>query len=307
MGALLRTLYGPELLRTTLLLDLVWFVCALTYYCLVLMTAALSSSSGETTCDPRGGLALEWEDYLAAAAVAAAEAPGLLGAGIIIDWYGRIAALQLGLGCAAASSLLLALAGSVAATSRTLRVVALFASRAAIEAAFSVLYVFTPELYPTRARSLGLALCNAHSRLGGVLAPYLIVSLLESGRVGTAGAALGTLCLLAALATYYFPRDTTGASMGETHHLPLRGHRHGSSDTGSGNQSAGGSTTQEHPGSQLRPSRSSPSLSANALVADEGCSARRAGFAAEEVELSEDVGTGDPRGAVCRFIPIGAS
>lgn len=293
MGALLRTLYGPELLRTTLLLDLVWFVCALTYYCLVLMTAALSSSMGETTCDPRGGLALEWEDYLAAAAVAAAEAPGLLGAGLVIDRYGRVAALQLGLGCAAGASLLLAGAGSVAAASRTLRVAALFVSRAAIEAAFSVLYVYTPELYPTRARSLGLALCNAHSRLGGVLAPYVIVSLLESGRAGAAAAALGTLCVLAAAAACFFPRDTLGAALGDAHH---RGR-----DAAPG----GGPAAQARVGAQLRPSRSSPSLTSTAHAAEEGRGGGAAGFPAEELELCEDCA--GPRGAVCRFIPVVAA
>jgi hypothetical protein len=78
---------------------------------------------------------------------------------------------------------------------------------------FSCLYVYTPELYPTAVRSVGLALCNGFSRLGGFLAPFATVYLVEGGHTHWAEALLGTLCACAAAAAFALKYETRGRDL----------------------------------------------------------------------------------------------
>lgn len=73
-----------------------------------------------------------------------------------------------------------------------------------------------PQLYPTAARSFGLALCNGFSRLGGFCAPFATVYLVESGRSHSAEALLGGLCGAAALAAFLLPYETRGRDLQST-------------------------------------------------------------------------------------------
>ena len=41
---------------------------------------------------------------------------------------------------------------------------------------FSVVYVYAPELYPTTVRSIGMGLASMMARIGGVAAPYIILT-----------------------------------------------------------------------------------------------------------------------------------
>lgn len=58
--------------------------------------------------------------------------------------------------------------------------VILFVSRCFTLCAFTVLYIFTPEAYPTSSRSLGMGVNNAFSRAGGMIAPFIAVNLPEA-------------------------------------------------------------------------------------------------------------------------------
>ena len=40
----------------------------------------------------------------------------------------------------------------------------------------SVVYVYAPELYPTTVRSIGMGLASMMARIGGVAAPYIILT-----------------------------------------------------------------------------------------------------------------------------------
>lgn len=43
-----------------------------------------------------------------------------------------------------------------------------------VTAAFSMVYVYTAELYPTVVRNMGVGVSSTASRLGSILAPYFI-------------------------------------------------------------------------------------------------------------------------------------
>ena len=47
--------------------------------------------------------------------------------------------------------------------------------------AWGVIYTYTPELYPTFIRALGSGYAAGFGRIGGIIAPALVGSLLASG------------------------------------------------------------------------------------------------------------------------------
>lgn len=76
-------------------------------------------------------------------------------------------------------------------------------SQMGISMSFSVVYIYTGELYPTEVRSIGLGLCSMAARIGSMLCPYVMITR-EYGNwlppiilgVIPASAALGTLIFL---------------------------------------------------------------------------------------------------------------
>jgi MFS family permease len=237
----LPKIFSPHLAKTTSLLWAIWLINALTYYGLVLLTTSIQASSSRNNanissvssnsdgdggdeqqharCTPDGRPNFTSSDYLAVLITSAAEAPGLAAAAFFIDGKGRVWCLRAALLlCSACVLTLLAVptdATSSTSWSSSIQLGLLFTARASIEASFSALYVYTPELYSTSIRAQGLALCNAFSRLGGFLAPFATVYLVESGRTGAAELLLGVLLLVAAGAAMALPFETKGIDLGE--------------------------------------------------------------------------------------------
>ena len=67
-----------------------------------------------------------------------------------------------------------------------LDIAALFCTRMFAYGAFIVLFIYTPELYPTQIRSFAFGLYNALSRLGGLFSPFIAVDLFEKVRTRVA-------------------------------------------------------------------------------------------------------------------------
>ena len=53
------------------------------------------------------------------------------------------------------------------------RVLLTMIGKAAITYSYALIYLYTPELYPTVVRGAGLGLATMMSRIGGVLAPLI--------------------------------------------------------------------------------------------------------------------------------------
>jgi len=206
----LKEVFSKKLAKTTSLLWIIWFANATTYYGLVLLTTTLQAADSEegNRCTDDGEAAFTTSDYTAVFVTSLAEAPGLLIAALLIDSKGRLWCLRLGMSLCSVCILLLLLNGG-----KVLQLVLLFCSRACVEGTFSILYVYTPELYPTEIRSFGLALCNGFARLGGFMAPFATVYLVESGQTIWSVIALGSLCTLATVATVLLPIETMGKDL----------------------------------------------------------------------------------------------
>jgi len=78
---------------------------------------------------------------------------------------------------------------------------------------WSVLYAYTPELYPTRVRATGSGCASAVGRLGSLLGPYIVgVVLPAAGATGVFSLGAGAFVIAAAV-VLLLGEETKGRSL----------------------------------------------------------------------------------------------
>ncbi|CAB3402973.1 unnamed protein product [Caenorhabditis bovis] len=207
-----------RLRTTTILLWVIWSITAFAYYGMVLFTTVLfqshdechggiSSNSTEIdTCQP-----LTRSDYLDLLQTTFAEFPGLVITVFIIEWIGRKKTMALEFAVFAIFTFLLFLC-----LDRVTVTVMIFVARAFISGAFQCAYVYTPEVYPTTLRAVGLGTCSAMARIGAIITPF--VAQVASGHslslpIGIYGAA----AVVGLIASLSLPIETKGRQMMDSH------------------------------------------------------------------------------------------
>ncbi|XP_069580255.1 putative transporter SVOPL isoform X1 [Brachyistius frenatus] len=90
--------------------------------------------------------------------------------------------------------------------------VLLFLLRSLVSMNFNVVYIYTAEVYPTVARSLGMGFCTSFSRIGGMIAPF-IAQVLMSQSVILALSPFAVACLVCALGNFLLPIETKGRAL----------------------------------------------------------------------------------------------
>lgn len=85
-----------------------------------------------------------------------------------------------------------------------------FTGKMAITAAFSAVFLYTPELYPTNLRSVGIGFASAIARIGGMLAPF--AGLFAAYVPWAPGTIFSVLCLVVAGIVLYLP-ETRGVEL----------------------------------------------------------------------------------------------
>ncbi|CAM6017667.1 unnamed protein product [Sphagnum balticum] len=220
VGETLMLLFSPELKVTTLLSWSFFFANYFTYYGLVLLTTQLAvksqtelhgfSDSTADSCLPDGKSGMDISTYKSVLITCFAELPGLIVACLIVERLGRKASLGLLLfGCGICMIPLWTL------QTETVTLILMFGARSCIMGAFSILWAFAPELYPTKVRSTGLGFCNSGGRLGGFLCPFVAVGLVESGHRVVAVSLFALVPLLTSIATFLFPVETQGQRLAD--------------------------------------------------------------------------------------------
>ena len=90
--------------------------------------------------------------------------------------------------------------------------------RALSSGVFQAAYVYTPEVYPTVLRSVGVGTCSAMARLGAMLTPNIAQVLMKSS-VSSAVGVYVAVAILSALACVLLPVETRGKELNDKHGL----------------------------------------------------------------------------------------
>lgn len=201
---ILAELWRAPYARRTLMLWVVWFFTLLGYYGLTSWLGALLQAAGYqatksvfytiiiSTAGIPGFFFAAW--LLEAWGRKKASILMLLGSALTAYIYGQCAALKLPIGAVVAAGL---------------------AMQFFFFGMWCVIYAYTPELYPTRARATGAGMASSIGRLGSIIGPYAIgVALPVIGQGGVF--AMGAVCfLISAVTIAVLGQETRGISLEE--------------------------------------------------------------------------------------------
>lgn len=207
----IRRLLSSRHRKTSLLVWVIFFGVAFLYYGVVLLTTSLNvrddeDASGEIACLAHGAPKLSNSEYADIFLSSMGEIPGLIIAIFIIDRIGRRRSMGFTLVATAVCIFPLAFAS----ISTAFRDFVLFCARSSAMAAFTVLYVFAGEVYPTTIRSTGVGVGNGFARIGGILCPVFAVTLIESGQVPLSVVFFLIVAVVSAAASFALRVETSG-------------------------------------------------------------------------------------------------
>jgi len=203
-GLVFAELWKGVYARRTLMLWSLWLFALLGYYGITSWLGVLLQQAGyEVT-----------KSVLYTVLISLAGIPGFIFSAWLLEAWGRKPTCVLMLVGSAAAAFVY---GQVAASQAP--VAALIGAGLFMQffmfGMWSVLYAYTPELYPTRSRATGAGFASSVGRLGSLTGPYLIGVLLPvAGQGGVF--ALGAACFVAAaLAVAVLGIETKGQSLEE--------------------------------------------------------------------------------------------
>eukprot|EP00268_Persea_americana_P066063 TRINITY_DN8919_c0_g1_i4.p1 TRINITY_DN8919_c0_g1~~TRINITY_DN8919_c0_g1_i4.p1 ORF type:complete len:486 (+),score=79.58 TRINITY_DN8919_c0_g1_i4:416-1873(+) len=201
-------LFSPQLIKSTLLLWVVYFGNGFSYYGIVLLTSEISNSSRK--CVSNGlehskGTSSLYRDVLI---TSFAEFPGLLISAAAVDRIGRKLSFS-----ALYFVCFIFLLPLLVPQPEVLTTALLFGARICITGAFTVANVYTPEIYPTMVRSTGLGVANMMSRISGMICPLVAVGLVHDCHQTLSIVLFEFVIFLAGLAVSLFPVETKGLEL----------------------------------------------------------------------------------------------
>ncbi|WP_329114763.1 MFS transporter [Streptomyces sp. NBC_01465] len=199
----LRGLFTGRYRRRTLVIGALWFAGYFVNYGI--------SSWLPTIYQNRYGLSLS-DALLYSTVTSCAGLLGCLVAALTVDRAGRRRVITGCLAGAAAGLLVLAYVGA-----RTPLQVLVWTSLAAVFFFGSniCLYLYTPELFPTRMRALGSSVGGAMNRLGVILGPIVVGMVYAGGHISTVFTLLGAVALAGAVVAALGAEETAGRRLEE--------------------------------------------------------------------------------------------
>jgi len=154
----------------------------------------------------------EWE-YWATFFTAAAEVPGNWVGGEVADRYGRKLGMILGFALSsifACGCALLADRVDADALSWQWLLACACLLKMAICIAFTVVYLYTAEAFPTRIRNFALSSCTVVTRVGGAITPTVAQVLLDQTTGTATFVTYGAACVIGTVAAFSVPFETRG-------------------------------------------------------------------------------------------------
>lgn len=191
-------LWRKDYATRTVMIWITWFFALLGFYGLTTWLGALLQDAGYSVA----------RSVAYTLSISLAGIPGFIAAAILIERWGRkptCVAMLLG---SAVSAYLYGHAPSLPALIGFGLCMQFF-----LFGMWSVLYAYTPELYPTRARATGTGCASAVGRLGSLLGPALLGVVLPAlGQGGVFAVGAGSF-VIAALAVLALGVETRGSSL----------------------------------------------------------------------------------------------
>ncbi|MGW7275194.1 MFS transporter [Streptomyces sp. NPDC054864] len=199
----LRGLFTGRYRRRTLIIGVLWFTGYFVNYGI--------TSWLPTIYQNRYDLSLS-DALLYSTVTSCAGLLGCLVAALTVDRVGRRKVIT---GCLGGAALMLATLAAVGADTPVQ--VLLWTSLAAVFFFGSniCLYLYTPELFPTRMRALGSSVGGAMNRLGVILGPIVVGVVYAGGNVSTVFVMLGAVALVGSVVAAVGAEETAGRRLEE--------------------------------------------------------------------------------------------
>ena len=195
-------LFGPQYLRRTLVVWMIWFAAYLITYGLTVWLPTIYRTVFKLPLEQalQYGLMTQVVGLL-----------GTLTCALTIDYFGRRRWFALAFAGAAAALGALWFLGA----SSPERVLVFVGAAFFCSSVLSIgVYLYTPELYPTRARAVGVGIATAWLRLASMIGPT-VVGLMVTGGLENVFLAFGAVAALAAVMTALFAVETKGCVLEE--------------------------------------------------------------------------------------------
>jgi putative MFS transporter len=199
-AAKVSALFAPRYARRTAMLWILWFGITFTYYGIFTFLPSLLFG--------RGLSVVRSNEYFFISTLA--QIPGYFSAAWLVERIGRRPTLVAYLVGTAISAYLF---GNSGAGNDAVVFAALLSFFNL--GAWGVTYTLAPELYPTALRATGAGTAAAVGRVGGIIGPFLVPTLVVSLRESGVFAVFMGLLLLTALAVALLGEETRGKSLEE--------------------------------------------------------------------------------------------
>jgi putative MFS transporter len=197
----LKELWSPPYWKRTLLLWILWAVLVYTYHGIfVWLPTIYVKELGLTVVK-----SIEWT-----IAVTLAQIPGYYSAAFLLDRMGRKPIAAVYLLMAGVACILLSQARAPEPIFLWSAVISFFNL-----GAWSALYAYTPELYPTRVRGTGSGAAASIGRIAGTIAPTLTPLLYSSGGLAAAFVLFALIHILGSVAVIVLGVETKGKTLEE--------------------------------------------------------------------------------------------
>ena len=194
-------LFRPEYLRRTVMLWFLWFGITFTYYGMFLYIPSLLVARGLTE--------LRSNEFFFLSTIA--QVPGYFSAAWLVERWGRKPTLVTYLLGSAVSAIMFGRAGFGTDAFVWAALLSFFNL-----GAWGVVYLYTPELYPTSVRATGAGIAAAVGRTGGIVGPFLTPVLVKDYLGQTGVYAMFMVVLVAtALIVFVLAEETKGRSLEE--------------------------------------------------------------------------------------------
>ncbi|KAH9702009.1 Organic cation/carnitine transporter 7 [Citrus sinensis] len=207
----LLILLSPELIKSTLLLWLVFFGNAFSYYGLVLLTTELNNGQNKCVSNELQSGKSRDINYGDVFITSFAEFPGLLLAAAMVDRLGRKLSMSSMFFCCC-----IFLVPLLFQQPKGLTTGLLFGARICITVTFTVVYVYAPEIYPTSVRTTGVGVASSIGRIGGMVCPLVAVALVHGCHQTAALILFELVILLSGISVLLFPFETTGRGLSDS-------------------------------------------------------------------------------------------